>query len=884
MKNLFKPFILGLILVSMLGAAAFSAVSHPIRSAINADNSRMYVPSTTSIASINIFNPASPVSTGNLSFGFASPTIYDLQAYQFSSNNYLFVSTYDGMNGKIYVFDTNSDPGTKVATISLPASVSPRGLAVTSSSITISGPSGSTTTYTGHLFVAATNGNVYRYAVSAALFSDASQYTLSATYETGSSGLFGLAVKRQTSGRVPTIAANYDIYTSSLDHGQIFRISSTDESVVTIDSSATGATYLSFSTDNNLLFARVLQSDKDVRVFDLAVEPNAEIPGMAVGLGGSTSECSSSIYEGNYYAGNGLYFSKYDSTAVLEKLYKYEPSSTPATTGWSRTRAITSWTPGATDYLVGASNEAGWAVWRTNSEYGSYSLVLVDTGTEEITTPTTETATIEVIDDFEGSIVTDAHYSTYVPPISSATLAVTRASGTSYDTTYAMKVQYSSSPLGVGSLTNLPYWSGTYESGSTIDLTNSRTIRFHYKGDGSNNKFYLVLIEESGSDGVEELFCAPTTYNLNSIKWTTAEVAVADLTLTSNSPSGGNGSFDKKIIGYRIAYTGNSSSFQYHYFDNIQGVSDESAPISTSEAVISGVSIVRDGDAVGSSVTISWTSTPAGSVDIYTKTGTFSAVASEWTLEFNDVSASTSQIDSSNTVGNGIHKFYKVVPDTRTTLADSDLTSEVVGKFDLAVGDYTAEPDKFFISIPLNLTSTTLSSAFGSQPSEGDCLIVFNIDKNIPYASTYTSGSWSTFPSATLITDVNLGYAYGYMTTTAKFISVVGDVFSSSNSRTITGAGGGSMVADWVGNAYPLPVGVASTGLDSSTAGTDMFSAGSVYYFNANADLLDIAVHTSSGWVNGDYTTTSTMEIQPGIGYMFTEPNSSFTWTQPKAY
>ncbi|MFA5840460.1 MAG: Ig-like domain-containing protein [Candidatus Margulisiibacteriota bacterium] len=316
------------------------------------------------------------------------------------------------------------------------------------------------------------------------------------------------------------------------------------------------------------------------------------------------------------------------------------------------------------------------------------------------------------------------------------------------------------------------------------------------------------------------------------------------------------------------------------------GTLDLTSSATAGEAIISGVSIVRAGDTVGSDVTVSWTTNPAGSaVNVFTKTGNFSTVESEWTLESTGTSITSVSFPDYSQVGNGIHKFYKIVPSTRTALVASDLTSEVVGKFDLSVGDYTAEPDKFFISLPIELSSTTLASALGSQPSEGDSLLIFDINKTITDGSIYSSGSWSAFPGATQITDTRLGYAYGYMTTTSKYISIVGNVYSSTNNRTITGAGGsGLFVCDWVGNAYPLSIGIASAGLDSSTAGTKIEDAGTIYSFNANGDMLDLAVHTSSGWVSSDYTTPSTMEIQPGKGYMFTEPGSSFTWTQPKAY
>ena len=97
-------------------------------------------------------------------------------------------------------------------------------------------------------------------------------------------------------------------------------------------------------------------------------------------------------------------------------------------------------------------------------------------------------------------------------------------------------------------------------------------------------------------------------------------------------------------------------------------------------------------------------------------------------------------------------------------------------------------------------------------------------------------------------------------------------------------------VAEWIGNAYPLPVVVSASGLTAATSqGDSPLNAGTVMVFNANADLIGgvdgMAVNTTTGWVNGTFTAPATITLVPGKGYMLNEPvQGSFTWTQSKPY
>jgi len=320
---------------------------------------------------------------------------------------------------------------------------------------------------------------------------------------------------------------------------------------------------------------------------------------------------------------------------------------------------------------------------------------------------------------------------------------------------------------------------------------------------------------------------------------------------------------------------------------------------------ISNLNIVRDADTVGSSVTVSWQTSLAGSaVDIYTLTcntdasgnytSYFTTEASRWTKAAENVIINT--YTDNNQVGVGTAKYYKIVP-AGHTLTSSDLTSEVVGKFDISVGPADTQPEKLFISIPLAPIpprTNSLTDVFGNQVSDMDSILTFNMNKEVVAGSTYSSGSWSAFPGATAISEVQLGRGYGYLTMTEKYLTVVGKVLETDNSS-ISMSGGWdainsqALVAEWIGNAYPMPVTIASTGLtDATSQGTDPTNAGTVYQFDANAELIGgvdgAAINTSSGWknfVNAD----SPMQLIPGKGYMLNEPvKNSFNWAQPKPY
>lgn len=129
----------------------------------------------------------------------------------------------------------------------------------------------------------------------------------------------------------------------------------------------------------------------------------------------------------------------------------------------------------------------------------------------------------------------------------------------------------------------------------------------------------------------------------------------------------------------------------------------------------------RDGDTVGSSVTINWTTSPNlhdKNVDIYTSTGSFSTNAVTWQKVMNPVinqSGDTdTYTDTENTVGNGKARYYKVIP-KGATLKNSDLTQDVTGKFDLHL-----KANEFkLISFPITPVSLSVVDVIGNQLDAG---------------------------------------------------------------------------------------------------------------------------------------------------------------------
>ncbi|MFA5113451.1 MAG: IPT/TIG domain-containing protein [Candidatus Margulisiibacteriota bacterium] len=312
---------------------------------------------------------------------------------------------------------------------------------------------------------------------------------------------------------------------------------------------------------------------------------------------------------------------------------------------------------------------------------------------------------------------------------------------------------------------------------------------------------------------------------------------------------------------------------------------------------ISSISITREGEAAGSGIKVTWTTDPAGlGVDIYaltctadTGTGDYSSYfttdAAAWTKVADNVTIGTYSIPSS--VGTGTAQYYKLITHG-ATLVNSDLTTEVVGKFDIAVG---TEPERFFVSIPLELTDYSLESALGGQVQNNDWIGKFNDSEEIVQGSMFTSGSWQDFPvvpAVPKVTNIELGHGYGYFTSTSRFMTVVGRLPEANFSMTVSG--GPSANPNWIGQPYPVPVALSSAGLNSTNYSTNIAEASRVFRLKGNAEAeggaAGLAFHKEETlWTDGSFMDASSLMLKPGKGYYLRDlVNSSTNWQMARPY
>lgn len=289
---------------------------------------------------------------------------------------------------------------------------------------------------------------------------------------------------------------------------------------------------------------------------------------------------------------------------------------------------------------------------------------------------------------------------------------------------------------------------------------------------------------------------------------------------------------------------------------------------------VTNILITREGDTAGSNIGLSWTCS-TGNVDIYTKTGTFGTDPSLWTKGFSSVSG-TQQVDN-NQVGNGINKWYKIVP-AGATLTTADLTQEVLGKFDIhgEPGTYT------LFSLPLRpFGSFNINSIIGGQvngenlPSNADEILIYN---GVAYDTCWyrSTGEWY---QGLAVTSAEMRPDYGYWlyvnsAHTAINISLVGKIENSPRSINITGSGGYTLV----GSNYAKRVELDNSGLYASGATEAALPGNSSKVLSYNGVGYDEAWLRSVDhkWYTAFALTT--IGLEPGKGYWIYEPNSSYTW------
>ncbi|MEK7139589.1 MAG: carbohydrate binding domain-containing protein, partial [Patescibacteria group bacterium] len=193
-----------------------------------------------------------------------------------------------------------------------------------------------------------------------------------------------------------------------------------------------------------------------------------------------------------------------------------------------------------------------------------------------------------IIDDYEGFIVPDSYYFKF----GTSQPSLIREAGASYDNSTAIKVNYShgSGPNDWGG-----GWGGSYPAPNTTnEITAYDALRFTFKGDGSSNKFVIVMRETE--EAVAENYTT-LPFTLSHTGWTTVEIPFTSLT-TMAGTAVGNNIFNKKIDGYGVQYVGGTIEAGYHYFDNIMAVSaggpDLTPPTATFEPTNNAVKVPLD--------------------------------------------------------------------------------------------------------------------------------------------------------------------------------------------------------------------------------------------------------------------------------------------------
>jgi hypothetical protein len=308
--------------------------------------------------------------------------------------------------------------------------------------------------------------------------------------------------------------------------------------------------------------------------------------------------------------------------------------------------------------------------------------------------------------------------------------------------------------------------------------------------------------------------------------------------------------------------------------------------------VISSINIARE----GSDVVVTWTTDPAGTgVDIYrltcntdasgNYTSYFTTEVSAWgaRIKTNDTSG---RLEIANAVGTGNAQYFKLIR-TGTALTPADLTSEVVGKFDVAVGPADTQPERACISLPLQLSDYAIANAFGTQASEADSISIIDNNYAIVRGMNFEGGSWVAITGVPALDTLAQGDAYVYSSLTSKFITVTGRVKELPTPiDLVTGLDiAGQYIPDWIGNQYPAFAPIGNAALNGTSFGPDALSASSVILLDANAAVLGYAEHRAAdSWVDSDGAASS-LRLLPGKGYVIIDPvRASYRWTQTRPY
>ncbi|NQU17762.1 MAG: hypothetical protein HQ564_06805 [Candidatus Saganbacteria bacterium] len=504
-----------------------------------------------------------------------------------------------------------------------------------------------------------------------------------------------------------------------------------------------------------------------------------------------------------------------------------------------------------------------------DGKFGPYAVIGPVTAGKD--TPVIPPTTSNIIDDIEGKLVL---HTKYYKIIASGEKDPTFKPDTStkHEGSYSMATNYDASTAGYRG------WGGELQT--NFDFTKYDTINFYMQGDGSTTGNVKLQLKDDDN----------SVYGTSS---TAYEFAISDSSgfkkysipvsaFNKSFAAGTNSKLDTdKIAEYQFIFTDKNASKGKIYIDYVTA-SKELGPIVTS--------IKRDGDTKGSSVTVSWTVTPSGNVDIYTVEA-YSTDASKWKAEkTNYTSSSTgSYTDKSSAalVGSGYQKYYKVVA-TGTTLTSTLLKKDVVGKFDVSL-----KKGYNLISLPFEVADTSIAKVIGAQLTAGtvpplaDKIYKFK-DSTSGYEQVWlnsTDKKWydaTTMKASTITVAPDAGYWVELASGTAV-TTLVGNI--SEKDRSIKVQSG----FNFVGTTFPIAV---TLGSENLSAGASMGSvpplSAKIYNFKDSTSGFEQVwlKSTDKKWYDATSMKLSTMKLSPGKGYIVEEikGKSSYTWLYKKPY
>jgi len=228
-----------------------------------------------------------------------------------------------------------------------------------------------------------------------------------------------------------------------------------------------------------------------------------------------------------------------------------------------------------------------------------------------------------------------------------------------------------------------------------------------------------------------------------------------------------------------------------------------------------------------------------------------------------------------------VQKYYRVraAGTDMYALAPSG-SIEAVGKFELDLPNSQDHPERLFISTPLEPFNPSITAEIGNQAANGDLVGIFDINLNPTVLAQYYEGKWRDTSTGDISNmDIRLGQGYVYYTLTPHTVVMVGRVYDHDHVSTLEG-GDINTKCVYIAPAFPTaPKDIKDAGLEGSSKGWSPYSAGSVGLVDLYWNTLGFAMHTDTNY--WEVLVGSSLEMEPGRGYLFMEPvKNSVTWVQ----